>query len=71
MKCNCQNVMEDCQATNGHCTSGCAKHFTGDTCQGNVVCTLSGVFCVHYESYWRNAYNNSEAVLFPVVLMKD
>ena len=63
-KCHCKDVTEDCNATNGHCASGCAQHFAGDTCQGTVVCTMSRMLCVHYESYWRNIYNDSEVVLF-------
>ena len=39
-KCHCKDVTADCQATNGHCKSGCAQHFTGDTCQGNLLGTF-------------------------------
>ena len=39
-KCHCKDMTEDCQATNGRCTSGCGQHFTGDTCQGNLPGTL-------------------------------
>ena len=35
-KCQCKNVTEDCQLMKGHCESGCAENFTGDTCQGNT-----------------------------------
>ena len=38
-KCHCENVTEDCQETNGQCKIGCADHFRGDTCQGNVLLT--------------------------------
>ena len=40
-KCHCKNVTADCQATNGQCKSGCAQHFTGDTCQGNLLGTFT------------------------------
>ena len=36
-KCHCKNVKENCQMTKGHCKTGCAQHFTGDTCQGKTL----------------------------------
>ena len=49
-KCHCENVTEDCQATNGTCTSGCDKHFTGNLCQGNALlhCLKCSLFSYHY-----------------------
>ena len=35
-KCHCKNALEDCQAKDGYCQSGCAQNITGDTCQGNA-----------------------------------
>ena len=44
-KCHCYNPMDACQLTDGRCTSGCADHFTGDTCQGNAHRSLAdGIF---------------------------
>ena len=37
-ECHCKDATEDCQLTNGHCESDCAKPFVGDTCQGNTCC---------------------------------
>ena len=45
-KCHCKNVTEDCQMTDGQCKTGCAQHFTGDNCQGNVLCALTA-WCVY------------------------
>ena len=43
--CHCENTMEECQVTNGRCMSGCAQNFTGDTCQGNALCSLADGIC--------------------------
>ena len=43
-ECHCKDAMEDCQLTNGHCESDCAKPFIGDTCQGNTCCRF--ICCV-------------------------
>ncbi|KAI0209848.1 Receptor-type tyrosine-protein phosphatase kappa [Lamellibrachia satsuma] len=32
-ECHCSSGTEDCQSSSGRCTSGCAPHFTGPTCQ--------------------------------------
>ena len=47
--CHCKNATEDCLETNGHCASGCAQYFTGDTCQGDVLCPWVGGVCIHLE----------------------
>ena len=53
----------DCQATNGRCNSGCAQYFTGDTCQGNPLCTLPDVFYVQLYTYWEHALKTFEGDL--------
>ena len=37
-ECHCKDENENCQnnSPKGRCNSGCAPHFTGPTCQGNV-----------------------------------
>ena len=62
-KCHCKKVTDDCQATNGRCNSGCAQYFTGDTCQGNPLCTLPDVFYVQLYTYWEHALKTFEGDL--------
>ena len=45
-RCHCNDETEDCQTMDGQCKTGCAHLFTGDTCQGNVLCVLTA-WCVY------------------------
>ena len=41
--CHCYDDEDDCQMMDGECTTGCAQHFGGKLCQGNVLCAMNVV----------------------------
>ena len=55
-ECHCKDATEDCQLKNGHCESGCAKYFIGDTCQGKTCCRLTGCNLT-YDQSWKTQTN--------------